>query len=133
MNEKQVTDALDKLFREQRIVFWNDPEQEFSKELGEDRLAGLDDVHVIRLDRSGPLAAKLRIEREEPDTKFLVYSPSEEPSYDDDWLLDIRLYSGSFRADRASIVLHDLGLTSQHLREHLTRRRTFFDNKERLQ
>lgn len=29
MDTKQVNDALDKLFREERVVFWNDPEQEF--------------------------------------------------------------------------------------------------------
>ena len=54
--------------------------------------------------------------------RYLVYSPAEEPEYEDDWLLDIRLYSRSFRADRASIILQDLGLSSQHLREHLADR-----------
>ena len=59
--------------------------------------------------------------------------PTEEPDYDDDWLLDIRLYSRSFRADRASIILDELGLDNHHLRDHLSQRRAFFDNKERLQ
>jgi hypothetical protein len=62
-----------------------------------------------------------------------VYSAREEPEYDDDWLLDIRLYSRSFRADRASIILDQLGLVNQSLREHLAARRKFFDNKQRLQ
>jgi len=62
-----------------------------------------------------------------------LYSPSEEPDDDDDWLLDIRLYSRSFRADRASIILDELGLEHHHLRDHLSQRRSFFDNKERLQ
>ena len=51
----------------------------------------------------------------------------------DDWLLDIRLYSRSFRADRASILLDQLGLKNHHLRQHLADRRKFFDAKERLQ
>jgi uncharacterized protein (TIGR02687 family) len=90
-------------------------------------------VQIIRLDQVGGLETKLRLERDDPESRFLLYSPTEEPEYDDDWLLDIRLYSRSFRADRASIILDDLGLENHHLREHLSERRTFFDNKERLQ
>ena len=29
MDAKQVNDALDKLFQQQRIIFWNDPDREF--------------------------------------------------------------------------------------------------------
>ena len=90
-------------------------------------------VHIIRLDQVGLLGTKIRLERDEPDSRFLLYAPTEEPDDADDWLLDIRLYSRSFRADRASIILDELGLENHHLREHLTQRRRFFDNKERLQ
>ena len=44
-----------------------------------------------------------------------------------------RLYSRGFRADRASILLQELGLVNQHLRTHLADRHKFFDAKERLQ
>jgi len=57
----------------------------------------------------------------------------EEPDYELDWLLDIRLYSRSFRADRASMQLAELGLANQYLRQHIADRRKFFDNRERLQ
>ncbi len=133
MDTKQVNDALDKLFREERIVFWNDPDKEFVGYLTGQLFSPIDGVQVIRLDRTGALETKLRVEHGEPDSKFLVYSPEEEPDYENDWLLDIRLYSGSFRADRASIILQELGLAAQHLREHLVQRRKFFDNKDRLQ
>ncbi|CAN0372605.1 unnamed protein product, partial [Ectocarpus sp. 4 AP-2014] len=69
---------------------------------------------------------------EQPEAKFLLYAPHEEPEFEDDILLDIRLYSRSFRADRSSIILDELKLARQHLRDHLTERRKFFDNKERL-
>lgn len=45
----------------------------------------------------------------------------------------MRLYSRSFRADRASILLQQLGLANQHLRLHIAERRKFFDAKDRLQ
>src|SRR4051794_3230317 len=128
----QIHTALERLFYEegQRIVFWNDPDQEFQSTLPFVMLEG---VSTLRLDRVGALEVKLRLERDEPLSKFLVYSPTEEPDYEDDWLLDIRLYSRSFRADRASILLQELGLVNQHLRSHVADRRKFFDAKERLQ
>jgi uncharacterized protein (TIGR02687 family) len=133
MDTKQVNDALDKLFREERIIFWNDPDREFVDYLSGSLFSPVQGVNVIRLDQTGMLEAKLKIERSDPDSKFLVYSPTEEPNYDEDWLLDIRLYSRNFRADKASIVLDELGLQSHHLREHLADRRKFCDNKDRLQ
>lgn len=128
----QINTALERLFVEEghRIVFWNDPEREFQNTLP---FLLLDSVTMLRLDEVGALEAKVRIEKDEPTTKFLLYSPAEEPDYDNDWLLDIRLYSRPFRADRASILLQELGLTNLHLRQHLSDRRKFFDAKERHQ
>lgn len=40
-------------------------------------------------------------------------APFEEPGADNDWLLDIRLYGRSFRADSVSILFDELGLSSQ--------------------
>ena len=100
METKRVNDALEKLFHEERIVFWNDPDQEFQNTLP---FIMLDNVTTLRLDKVRALEAKIRMERDEPTGKFLLYAPTEEPDYEDDWLLDIRLYSRSFRADKASI------------------------------
>ena len=128
----QIHTALNRLFNEdgQRIVFWTDPDQEFSMTAP---LLKLDGVTTLRLDEVGALEAKIRLEWEEPNSKFLLYAPTEEPDYEDDWLLDIRLYSRSFRADKASILLQELGLVNLHLRTHVSDRRKFFDAKERLQ
>ena len=131
MDVAQITAALDQVFNEEqvRIVFWNDPDGEFAGSLPDIALEG---VEVLKLDEVGALEAKVRIEQEDPAGRYLLYSPAEEPDYEDDWLLDMRLYGRSFRADRASIILRQLGLAHQHLRQHLAKRRKFFDNKERL-
>ena len=128
----QINVALERLFKEegQRIVFWHDPDREFQHTLPFILLEG---VTTLRLDEMGALEVKLRLERDEVRGKFLLYAPTEEPDYEDDWLLDIRLYSRGFRADRASILLQELGLVNQHLRTHLADRHKFFDAKERLQ
>jgi uncharacterized protein (TIGR02687 family) len=129
---KQIQSALHRLFHEEsnRVVFWNDPDREFEDSI---ETLNLDGVTTVMLHQSGALDTKIRIDRLEPNTKFLLYSPSEEPEYEDDWLLDIRLFSRSFRADRASILLQELGLANLHLRSHLADRRKFFDSKDRSQ
>ena len=137
MDTTQLTAALDRIFNEEgkRIVFWHDPEQEFLDFLAANPALqfGSTPVHLIRLDQTGALETKIRLERTDPSGRYLLYAPTEEPDYENDWLLDIRLYSRSFRADRASIILDELGLANQHLRQHLADRRKFFDSKERLQ
>ena len=132
MDNKQITDALDSIFQEEnaRIVFWNDPDREF---LSIVPFLMLKDVTTLRLDQMGALEVKIRLEREDITGKYLLYSPDEEPDYEQDRLLDLRLYGRSFRADRASIILRELGLANLSLREHLAARRKFLDNKERLQ
>jgi hypothetical protein len=131
MDKSQIDTALNRLFHEQgkRLVFWNDPQREF-----EDTLPALavPDIKVLRLDQEGALAVKIHVEREDPTGHYLIYAPTPEPDYDDDWLLDIRLYSHTFRADRASIILDELGLANQALRSHVEARKKFFDNKERF-
>src|SRR5208283_2177830 len=108
MDTKQIDAALARLFNDEghRIVFWNDPEREFLNALP---FVYLENVNVLRLDQIGALEAKIRLEREDPAGCYLVYSPTEEPDYERDWLLDIRLYGGNFRADRASMLLQELG------------------------
>ena len=132
MDTRQIIAALTKIYHEEgyRIVFWHDPDQEFQDVLPSLELEG---VKILRLNEMGSLATKIRLECEDVTGCYLLYSPSAEPDYENDWLLDIRLYSRSFRADRASILLDELGLINQHLRQHLADRRKFFDSKDRLQ
>ena len=134
MDVGHIIDALERLFNDEdepaRIVFWNDPDKEFVESLPDIALEG---VEVINLDGAGALETKVHIEHEDPTGLYLLYSPAEEPDYEEDWLLDIRLYSRSFRADRASLILRELGMVHQHLQQHIAQRRKFFDNKERLQ
>ena len=49
-----------------------------------------------------------------------------------DWLLDIRLYSYTFHADKASILMNELGLENQSLRPFIKARKAFFRNQDRL-
>ena len=70
MDTKQLTMALDRIFHEEghRIVFWNDPEREFLDFIDANASLQLGDasVQVVRLDKTGSLAVKIRLEREDP-------------------------------------------------------------------
>ncbi|WP_005031451.1 BREX-1 system phosphatase PglZ type A [Holophaga foetida] len=135
---KPILDALQRFYDQEgsRIVFWHDPAREFVNALAGCMLLDIGSHAVTVLDLTPPrsdLALKLRLEQEDPQGKFLLYAPFEEPDADRDWLLDIRLYSQTFRADRASIHLQELGLASQDLHGHLTQRAKFLDAKERVE
>ena len=130
MDNRQIKSGLESLYdKGRRIVFWHDPDGEFEDLLPELELNG---VSLIRLGETAALEAKVAIELEQPDRQFLIYETGEPLVTEKDWLLDIRLYSERFAADRSSMILKDLGLVRQSLRDHISARSKFFASKERL-
>ena len=128
MSNARISDGLNVLFANHSIVFWHDIEGEFSTAI--DSLS-LDDVKLIRLDDQPKLRIKIQI-ADSPNQRLLLYSNQPEPEPSNDWLLDVRLRSKVFRADSASILLEDLGLTTLSLRSHLKERAKFFKAKDRV-
>ncbi|MGO3346435.1 MAG: BREX-1 system phosphatase PglZ type A [Marinomonas sp.] len=131
MNISQLTEGLKQAFFTEghRLVFWYDPSKDFEIEL--DNLS-LSDVTVLNMEGKSQLGIKLKLELEDKEGKYLLYFPSEEPDVEDDWLLDIKLYSRCFFADRISIIFNDLGLHQQSMRAHLALRDKFLGSKGRL-
>lgn len=125
MEIKQVRESLLQVFNEEkkRVVFWYDGEREFEETLPALQLD--DGISIVRLDEIGALALKIKLELEDPEGRYLVYAPRPEPQPRDDWLLDMRLYGKTFHADKASIILNELGLVQQSLRPYLMRRKKF--------
>lgn len=128
MSQQRLFDSLTTLFSTHLVVFWHDVEAEFASAV--DSLQ-LDGVQLVRLDDMAALRVKLDIEGA-PDQRWLVYSVKPEPEPTKDWLLDVRMRSKSFRADTTSILLEDLGLTTQGLRQHLKERAKFLRAKDRV-
>ena len=131
MDTQQLTQGLKQaLFVENhRIVFWYDADQSFAEELP---LLDLPNVHVLNMKDESTFGLKLKLELEDTQGKYLLYFPCAEPEADDDWLLDIKLYSRSFYADKVSLIFNELGLQQQSLREHLAKRERFLSSKARL-
>jgi uncharacterized protein (TIGR02687 family) len=128
MSNVRISDSLNGLFENHSIVFWHDVDGEFSNVI--DSLS-LDGIKLIRVDDQSNLRIKMQIE-DSPYQRLLLYSNQPEPEPYKDWLLDVRLRSKSFRADSASILLEDLGLTTLSLRSHLKERGKFFKAKDRV-
>ena len=131
MDSQQLIQGLNQAFftENHRIVFWYDPEQSFASDLGRLNLSG---VQVLNMQGESTFGTKLRLELEDTEGKYLLYFPCAEPDANDDWLLDIKLYSRSFYADKVSFIFNELGLQQQSLREHLVSRERFLSSKTRL-
>lgn len=131
MKLEQLSQGLKQAFfaEKHRIVFWYDPEQSFIEDFN---LLELEEVSILNMTEQSVLDVKVKLELEEPDRKFLLYFPEPEPDITDDWLLDIKLYSRCFYADRFSIIFNELGFQQQSLRAHLAERDKFLASKARV-
>lgn len=131
MESSQLSSSLRRCFRNEchRLVFWYDPDREFEGALASLDLEG---VTILRLDEIGALALKIKLELKDPYGQYLIYAPFAEPDHEDDWLLDIKFYNHVFYADRASVVLNELGLKQVSLRGHIAQRLAFCRSQDRL-
>ena len=102
----QIETALAKIFDRQRIVFWYDVKRELRAEFDALALPGVEKI-VLGNNQFG---VKYRILREAPEQKFLLYHEGPPPEDIDNWLLDVELAHGSFRADQTALWVHELGL-----------------------
>jgi len=127
----RILQNLTEAFKEgHRLVWWQDPEQEFADYVAELSLEG---VQVVPLGQEPALSLKKTLELDAADQAFLLYEPGLPPEPEDDWLLDIRFYAKPFSADKTALLMQALGITQHSLREHLKERGRFFANKERTE
>lgn len=124
----QITQALTHLFDRHRIIFWYDARRELRAEF---EAVDLPDVTKIEL-ANNQFGVKYRILRQEPDQKFLLYHEGPPPPYVDNWLLDVQLAHGEFRADQTSLWLNELGL-GPAFRDVATAHADFFKAARRVQ
>ncbi len=105
---ERIVQALTRLFERHRIVFWNDTKRELREEFDSLQLVGVEKVELV----NNEFGVKYHILREQPEQKFLLYREGPQPAMLDNWLLDLELAYGEFRADQTSIWLSELELGS---------------------
>ncbi len=116
-------------FYQRRIIFWYDEDKEFEDKLGE---VVLENAKVVALTGNNAFSVKKLLSVDDLTTNYLVYSPLAYNRPDDDWLLDIELYSEEFRADLISIWMDEMGLASNPaMRKQVKHYRAYFNAKDR--
>lgn len=131
MNLKQITDKLNNEFTGdvRKLVFWYDANAEFSDDIDS---IELDNAKVLHLETDNQFYIKYFLEYEDTTTNYLVYAPFAKPSIRDNHLEDIIRYSKEFFADRASLLVLDLGIDERY-KPIIQRYIKFFANKDRTQ
>ena len=96
-------------FYQRRIIFWYDEDKEFEDNLDE---VVLENAKVIAHVGNNAFSVKKLLSVDDLTTNYLVYSPLAYNRPEDNWLLDVELYSEEFRADLISIWIDEMGIAS---------------------
>lgn len=131
LNLKQIIDRLNAEFtgESRKLVFWYDDKAEFAEDM---ETAELTNAKIYRLRPDNQFYTKYFLERVDRTTNYLIYAPFPKPDVRENHLEDTLLYSKRFFADRASLLLLDLGIAEKYkplIEQHIK----FFANKERSQ
>lgn len=103
---ERITQALEKLFKKHRIVFWYDEEESLRGDFDAIKLPEVEKVELA----NNEFGLKYRLLREQPMQKFLIFKSGPQPEDRDNWLLDVQLAHTDFRTDKASLWLTELEL-----------------------
>ena len=136
MDIDTVTQELNRRFAEplrefyqRRIIFWQDEEREFESQLAELRL---ESAKLLILTGSNTFAAKKLLCEDDATSNYLVYNSLSFDRDDDDWLINVKLYSEEFHADLISIWMDEMQLEGKpEFRKIVKEYRKFFGASNR--
>lgn len=137
MNLKEVHRVLQDCFqkeltngRKRHIVFWYDEEGEFINDIDDIQL---DHVRIWKVTDHNLFATKYEAEKKDPTSHFLLYTNRPKPIPQEDWLYDLYQVGQEFATDKITVIMRELGITNDRLKESFRAYKTFFNNKSRLQ
>jgi len=136
--EKTTAAILEKFsklsdYEKRKIVFWYDS----------DGTAGEEDLNSIKivLEQNGIKMLSLNnnffmikkiLEHEDTKSNYLIYSPEQERPYEENWLLDIQLYSERFENSRISDLKSEIGIEGYDMDSFIEKHKEFFAKKRRV-
>lgn len=116
-------------FYKRRIVFWYDEDKEFEDKLDE---IVLTNAKLVSLTGTNNFEVKKLLGVDDITSNYLVYCPLSYDKPEDNWLIDIELYSEEFRADLISIWMDEMGMpATPALRKQVKAYRKYFNAKNR--
>jgi uncharacterized protein (TIGR02687 family) len=115
-------------FYKRRIIFWNDEEGEFLEEMQD---FSLSNAKVLILTGKNNFSAKKLLSCDDLESNYLVYHPFYVDP-EEDWFLDIKLFSESYRADLVSRRMQEMQiLNTPELRNEVKNYKEFFNAAKR--
>ena len=116
-------------FYKRRIIVWYDEDCEFEDQVSN---LSLSDATVIFMTGDNNFEIKKRVCIDEVTSNFLLYCPITYKKMEDNWLIDIELYSEEFRADLTAIWMDEMGIPSSvALRNQVKKYSKFLKAKSR--
>ena len=103
---KKFSEPLPEFFK-RRVIFWNDEDGDFKEDINGLQLKN---AKVIVLKDNNNFAVKRLLTSEDLENNYLVYNPFA-TDMEDDWLLDIKLFSEDFRADQLSMWMQEMNIS----------------------
>ena len=128
MPSEKIKEALQKRFKDHRVIFWYDEKEEFRESYNGLELSNIEKVEV----KKNEFEVKYRVTQENPEKKFLLYLAKEKPANEENWLLDLELSHHLFHTDQEAMILQELGL-GYHLKELISEHLEFFKSRERIE
>lgn len=110
-----------------KVIFWYDPPANFKDDIVND---SYDCCRILVCDKN-EFAIKKTIEHDDQESNFLIYVPSEKPADNENWLLDILMYSEEYYADTVALTMRRMDLTNTDLRRVIEWHSKFFDAEGR--
>ena len=127
LNNKFAQDLPE--FYKRRLIFWKDEDGEFKDSIEGISLNG---AKVLILDETNNFTVKKLLTVDDTTSNYLVYCPFAYDDLEDNWLLNLELYSEEFRADLVSIWLDEMGLDVRaDFIDFVKKHKKFFNAKDR--
>lgn len=112
-----------------RIIVWLDEAGEFAQTVAE---MTLDNARILTMQPGTMFELRRQIEVDYADENLLLYCPMAFERPQDNWLLDVFLYSEEFRADYWSLLFDELGIeNTRPMRDYARSVSAFFDSRDR--
>lgn len=128
---QEAKKEIAKIFRAEsstrKIVFWYDAPANFKDDIEADTF----DFCRLLICHNNEFSIKKTIEMDDTTSNILVYVPSEKPRDNENWLLDILMYSEEYYADTVALTMRHLGLSNPDLRKVIEKHAKFFDSAQR--
>lgn len=116
-------------FYKRRVIVWKDEEREYADSIGE---LTLDSAKVAVLSENNNFAVKKLICFDDAESNYLLYVPVAFDVPDENWLIDLMLYSEEYYTDQITSIMEELHIPlNASLRREVKAFRTFFRAQSR--